>query len=172
MKVFVTALLTAGALAVPGAALGPAKAAAGGACATATASLAQQPNAKQNRYPTWWAKYQYLLANPAGRSSVGPTGAGSPQTVGSNVDVSNECGPQSEPSLTLTPLPPQTRAGGSNEISRLPMRGSASSDDGSPWRGVALPLPAALGTNGIDFGSDPTLAYDTRGNVFYGYIVV
>jgi hypothetical protein len=24
----------------------------------------------------------------------------------------------------------------------------------------------------VDFGSDPTLAFDTRGNVFYGYIVV
>jgi len=172
MKVFVTVLLTAGALAVPGAALGPAKAAAGGACATAAASLAQQPGTKQNRYPTWWAKYQYLLANPAGRSSGAPVRAGSPRTVGSNVDVSNECGPQSETFITLNPLSPQNLAGGSNEIFRLPMRGYASSDDGSTWSGVDLPLPAAMGTNGIDFGSDPTLAYDTQGNVFYGYIVV
>ncbi|HVT05287.1 MAG TPA: sialidase family protein, partial [Thermoanaerobaculia bacterium] len=28
------------------------------------------------------------------------------------------------------------------------------------------------GTNDIRFGSDPTLAFDTRGNLFYGYIVV
>src|SRR5436190_3346364 len=28
------------------------------------------------------------------------------------------------------------------------------------------------GTNSINFGSDPTLAFDSRGNLFYGYIVV
>jgi hypothetical protein len=37
---------------------------------------------------------------------------------------------------------------------------------------VDLPLPGVQGTNDIVFGSDPTLAFDTRGNVFYGYIVV
>src|SRR5260221_284010 len=39
------------------------------------------------------------------------------------------------------------------------------------WGGVDLPLPPPI-ANGIDFGSDPTLAFDTRGNLFYGYIVV
>jgi hypothetical protein len=62
-------------------------------------------------------------------------------------------------------------AGGSNEIFRLPMRGYSSSDGGNTWSGVDLPLPPAIG-NGIDFGSDPSLAFDTRGNLFYGYIVV
>src|SRR2546421_5092331 len=38
--------------------------------------------------------------------------------------------------------------------------------------GVALPLPPNQGANSINFGSDPTLAFDSRGNVFYGYIVV
>lgn len=39
--------------------------------------------------------------------------------------------------------------------------------------GVDLPLPPTLqGTNDTDFASDPTLAFDTRGNLFYGYIVV
>src|SRR5258708_29545028 len=52
------------------------------------------------------------------------------------------------------------------------MRGYFSSDNGSSWGGVDLALPPAIGANGVDFGSDPTLAFDTRGNVFYGYIVV
>ena len=26
----------------------------------------------------------------------------------------------------------------------------------------------AIGANGVDFGSDPTLVFYTRGNVFYG----
>jgi hypothetical protein len=35
-----------------------------------------------------------------------------------------------------------------------------------------LPLPPPMGTNGIDFGSDPSLAFDASGNLFYSYIVV
>src|SRR5260370_8206423 len=37
---------------------------------------------------------------------------------------------------------------------------------------VALPLPPPATTNGTDFGSDPGVAFDTRGNVYYYYIVV
>ena len=118
--------------------------------------------------PSWWNKYQHLLNNGADSS----VGANSSLSVGANVDVSNECGPQSETYVTLNPNHPATLAGGSNEIFRLPMRGYFSSNSGSSWGGVDLPLPLAIVTNGIDFGSDPTLAFDTRGNVFYGYIVV
>ena len=128
------------------------------------ASAAAQSNGPDK--PTWWAKYQYLAAN-------GPdtcTGLSS-LVAGSNVNVSNECGPQSETYVTINPVNPTTLAAGSNEIFRLPMRGYFSSDGGSTWGGVDLPLPPAKG-NGLDFGSDPTLAFDTRGNVYYGYIVV
>src|SRR5260370_23197743 len=52
------------------------------------------------------------------------------------------------------------------------MRGYFSTDNGSTWGGVDLPLPAAVGANGIRFGSDPSLVFDTQGNAFYGYIVV
>lgn len=116
--------------------------------------------------PTWWDKYQYLATHGAdtctGQSAL---------AVGPNVNVSNECGPQSETFVAINPMQPQVLAGGSNEIFRLPMRGYFSADGGATWGGVDLPLPPAKG-NGTDFGSDPTLAFDTRGNVFYGYIVV
>ena len=118
--------------------------------------------------PTWWDKYQYIVHN-------GPTDGGGATTsvsIGANIDVSNECGPQSETFITINPSRPKALAAGSNEIFRLPMRGYFSSDGGASWGGVDLPLPPAIGTNGIDFGSDPTLAFDTRGNLFYGYIVV
>ncbi len=118
--------------------------------------------------PTWWAKYEHLIKNGA-EPGVGPTAS---LKVGDNVDGSNECGPQSETYITLDPAHPSTLAGGSNEIFRLPMRGYFSSDGGATWGGVDLPLPRPIGTNGVDFGSDPTLAFDTRGNLFYGYIVV
>src|SRR5437763_8777104 len=53
------------------------------------------------------------------------------------------------------------------------MRGYFSSDGGNSWGDVDLPLPGPLaGTNDSRFGSDPSLAFDTRGNVFYSYIVV
>jgi len=63
-------------------------------------------------------------------------------------------------------------AGGSNEILRNPMRGYSSGDGGNTWAGVDLPLPPPIGANGSDFGSDPSLAFDTSGNLFYSYIVV
>jgi hypothetical protein len=134
-----------------------------------TVSALAQTNSP--KHPTWWAKYQYLAANGANRSReaqinlrVGPK---------SNVDVSNECGPQSETYISLNPAQPSTLAAGSNEIFRLPMRGYFSSNAGSSWGGVDLPLPSPLpGTNDTRFGSDPSLAFDTSGNLFYSYIVV
>jgi hypothetical protein len=118
--------------------------------------------------PTWWDKYEFIKNN-------GPVAGGGPSVslnFGSNVDVSNECGPQSETFITLNPNRSSTMAAGSNEIFRNPMRGYFSSDGGMTWGGVDLPLPPAQGTNGTSFGSDPSLAFDTRGNVFYGYIVI
>src|SRR5438046_6954117 len=117
--------------------------------------------------PTWWDKYQFMKNNAPEAS------AGSSQSIsfGKNVDVSNECGPQSETFITINPAQSKMLAAGSNEIFRLPMRGYFSNNGGTSWGGVDLPLPPAKG-NGINFGSDPTLAFDTQGNVFYGYIVV
>jgi len=116
--------------------------------------------------PTWWAKYQYLAANGPS-TCTGQAGI----TVGPNVDVSNECGPQSETFITINPSQPKTLAAGSNEIFRLPMRGYFSTDAGGTWGGVDLPLASAKG-NGFVFGSDPSLAFDTKGSVFYSYINV
>jgi hypothetical protein len=129
---------------------------------------AAQQSAANIHNPTWWTKYQRLLANgPADAVSAGLS-----LLVGANVDVSNECGPQSETYITLDTSAPTQLAAGSNEIFRLPMRGYFSSDGGTTWGGVDLPLPPAIGTNGTRFGSDPSLAFDSLGNVFYSYIVV
>jgi len=136
------------------------------------AGISQNPrlvSAKNSAHdPTWWDKYQFIL-NSGSDGSVGPTTSVS---FGTNVDVSNECGPQSETFITIDPSNPGTLAAGSNEIFRLPMRGYFSSDGGTSWGGVDLPLPPPKSKTGIDFGSDPTLAFDSSGNLFYGYIVV
>src|SRR5438552_7721235 len=129
--------------------------------------IVTQAQTNNPKHPTWWAKYQYLAANGATKSGAQTSAV----TVDKNVDASNECGPQSETYITLNPSQPSTLSAGSNEIFRLPMRGYFSSDGGGTWGGVDLPLPPPKG-NGTDFGSDPTLAFDTRGNVYYGYIVV
>jgi len=131
------------------------------------ASASAQGNSSNVHNPTWWNKYQFLSNNG---SDPGP-GVTNSLVVGGNVDVSNECGPQSETFITLNPANPNALAAGSNEIFRLPMRGYFSFDDGATWGGVDLPLPPPKG-KGIDFGSDPGVAYDTQGNVFYSFIVV
>jgi hypothetical protein len=132
-------------------------------------SIAQNNQALTNSpdKPTWWNKYQYLLKN----GETANAGATSSNLVGANVDVSNECGPQSETYITMNPLQSKNLAGGSNEIFRDPMRAYASFDGGASWAGTDAPLPPPKG-NGIRFGSDPSLAFDTLGNLFYSYIVV
>ena len=117
--------------------------------------------------PTWWDKYTYLLNN-----GEAPFVSAAPSSTATNVDVSNECGPQSETYIAINPSRPRQLAAGSNEIFRDPMRGYFSTDNGASWGGVDLPLPEAIGTNGVRFGSDPTLAFDSSGNLYYGYIVV
>src|SRR2546428_7454738 len=135
-----------------------------GAAAPSGSSQSSGPN-----LPTWWVKYQSLL-----HQTSNPTPARTTPTLkaGANVDVSNEVGPQSETSIPVNPNNSRMLVGGSNEIFRLPMRGYFSSDGGKSWGAVDLPLPPAATTNGTDFGSDPGVAFDTRGNVYYSYIVV
>ena len=91
--------------------------------------------------PSWWNKFLYLSSHgpdPAPGSTISITSA-------ANVDVSNECGPQSETFIATNPVHPQNLAGGSNEIFRNPMRGYSSSDGGAIWHGVDLPLPPQQG---------------------------
>ncbi len=120
--------------------------------------------------PTWWQKFQTVSA-PGFQPLPSPGKTGS-VSVGSNIDISNEPGPQSETSIAIDPANPSQIVAGSNEIFRLPMRGYFSSDGGKTWGAVDLPLPPPLNGSGTDFGSDPAVAWDTRGHVFYAYIVV
>src|SRR5258708_15921742 len=114
---------------------------------------------------TWWHKYQHIQNG----NGILPGSSSHSASIGGNVDVSNECGPQSETFIAMKDG--GTIAGGSNEIFRLPMRAYFSSDGGKTWGADDVPLPPAKGANGLDFGSDPSLAFDTRGNLFYGSIV-
>src|SRR5260370_33036126 len=100
-------------------------------------SLAQN-NTTHN--PTWWAKYQYLSQNAAS-----PGGAPSSSlTVGGNVDVSNECAPQSETYITLNPASLKSLAAVSNETFRHPMRGYFSTCSGATWVACELPIVPPL----------------------------
>jgi len=123
-----------------------------------------------SRLPSWWSKLQ-LVSAPGfvPRASPGKTHS---VTVGPNVDASNETGPQSETSIAINPSNPSQIVAGANEIDRLPMRALFSGDGGKTWGGVDLPLPPPRTNNGFDFGSDPGIAWDTKGNVYYSWIVV
>src|SRR5215467_2513540 len=134
------------------------------------ASAGTSPGASAYSRPTWWPKLETVSA-PGFQPLPGP-GKTSSVSVGSNIDVSNEPGPQSETSIAINPASPNQIVAGSNEIDRLPMRGYFSSDGGKTWGAVDLPLPPPLNGSGTDFGSDPAVAWDTHGNVFYSYIVV
>jgi hypothetical protein len=137
---------------------------------TAAPASASSNTSSTYSEPTWWNKYQIVSAPgfvPLAKPVIGKS-----ILVGSNVDVSNEPGPQSETSIAINPNNGLQLVGGSNEIFRLPMRGYFSSNSGASWGAVDLPLPPAITTNGTDFGSDPGVAWDTRGNVYYSYIVV
>src|SRR5207302_1876694 len=117
----------------------------------------------------WWQKFETVSA-PGFKPANARQGIAF--KVGSNVDVSNEETPQSETSIAINPANPAQLVAGSNEIVRLPMRGYFSSDSGKSWGGVDLPLPPPISPNGFDFGSDPGVAWDLNGNVYYSYVVV
>jgi hypothetical protein len=134
------------------------------------ASAGTSTGASAYSEPTWWQKFLTVSA-PGFRPLPSPGKTGS-VSVGSNIDMSNEPGPQSETSIAISPANPKQIVGGSNEIFRLPMRGYFSTDGGSTWGAVDLPLPPPLNGSGTDFGSDPAVAWDTQGNVYYAYIVV
>src|SRR6476620_11373691 len=85
--------------------------------------------------PTWWDKYTYLAKN----ASAGDGSTTGSTSSGGNVDVSNECGPQSETFVALNTLNPKNLVAGSNEIIRLPMRGYYSTNSGKSWGAVDLP---------------------------------
>ncbi len=92
----------------------------------AAAPAAAQRNPKD---PTWWDKYTYL----AKKGPLAASGTTASLAVGANVDVSNECGPQSETYVALDTGSPARLAGGSNEILSLPMRGYFSTDGGATF---------------------------------------
>ena len=136
----------------------------------ANASAVQATTNTAYTQPRWWSKYLNVSAPGFVPPKAGVTKS---VAVGSNVDISNEPGPQSETSIAINPNNPSRRfVAGSNEIDRLPMHGYFSSDGGLTWGGVDLPLPPPLTPGGTDFGSDPGVAWDTQGNVYYAYIVV
>ena len=56
--------------------------------------------------PTWWSKYEFIRDNGGDAGALPTTST----IVSGNVDVSNECGPQSETFITINPNKPKTLA--------------------------------------------------------------
>jgi len=106
---------------------------------------------------------------------TGPTStaaaASSNIRVGTNVDVSNEPGPQSEVFIAVDTQNPGVLAAGSNEIFRNPQRTYFSTDGGASWMGADQPLVDEQGTT-WSFASDPGVAIDTRGTIFFSQLLI
>ena len=116
-----------------------------------TVSMSAQSNKPDK--PTWWEKYQYLArfgSDPA-------TGRTTSLAAGPNVDVSNECGPQSETFITINPSNTNVLAAGSNEIFRI--RCAATSPPMEETRGAAWTCRCRRRSRGRTItGSAPTPA--------------
>ena len=120
---------------------------------------------------SWYDKY-LSVSGGAAQTCSSNTGSVGQLSYGNNVDASHECGSQSETSIAINPANKQNVIAGANEIQRLPMRAMVSTDGGATFTGVDLPLPPPRTNNGFDFGSDPGVAFDSKGNAYYSYIIV
>src|SRR4051812_9889099 len=136
-----------------------------------TAAPALAGNLSSYDGASWYDKY-LAVSGGAAVACTSNTGVAPQLAFGNNVDASHECGSQSETSIAINPANPRNVIAGANEIQRLPMRAMYSTDGGSTFTGVDLPLPPARTNNGFDFGSDPGLAFDSKGNAYYSYIIV
>ncbi len=114
--------------------------------------------------PRWMGK---IRAREAG----GPSSGASVIKVGANVNVSNELGPQSEVFVAVSTQNPSILAAASNEIFRDPMRTYFSTNGGASWTGADLPLVDEEGTV-WSFSSDPGVAIDTRGTIFFSQLLI
>jgi hypothetical protein len=146
-------------------------AAATAAALAATAAPALAGNLSKYDGASWYDKY---LSVSSGVTPVCADDTWSTKQLayGTNVDASHECGSQSETFIAINPADAKNVVAGANEIQRLPMRAMTSLDGGATFTGVDLPLPPARTSNGFDFGSDPSIAFDSKGNAYYSYIVV
>jgi len=137
----------------------------------ASAAPALAGNLKSYEGASWYEKYLSVSAgDPA--TCTGNSGSLGQLTIGTNVDASHECGSQSETAIAINPANTKNVLAGANEIQRLPMRAMYSRDGGKTFTGVDLPLPLPRTQNGFDFGSDPGVAFDSKGNAYYSYIIV
>lgn len=139
--------------------------------ASAAPAMSASANSSPYQDASWYQKYLVVSTGSPSLCS-GNVGSVAQPAFGANVDASHECGSQSETSIAINPADDRNVIAGSNEIQRLPMRAMYSTDGGTTFTGVDLPLPPARTNNGFDFGSDPGVAFDSSGNAYYAYIVV
>ena len=115
----------------------------------------------------WMRKLHARQTRPASTDGAPSSGI----IVGANVDVSNEPGPQSEVFIAVDTQNPQLLAAGSNEIFRNPQRTYFSTDGGASWIAADQPLVDEQGTI-WSFASDPGVAIDTRGTIFFSQLLI
>src|SRR5215472_11842473 len=114
--------------------------------------------------PRWMARMRALQTAASTQGSFDIA-------VGTNVDVSNEPGPQSECFVTVNTVAPNILTAASNEIFRNPQRTYFSADGGASWTAADQPLVDEEGTT-WSFASDPGVAIDTKGTMFFSNLLI
>jgi len=135
------------------------------------ASLPVRSSGAQQSSPYTEARWMRKLQARQTRAASTNDATSSSFTVGTNVDVSNEPGPQSEVFIAVDTQNPSVLAGGSNEIFRNPQRTNFSTNGGASWVGADQPLVDEQGT-AWSFASDPGVAIDTRGTIFFSQLLI
>ncbi len=90
-------------------------------------------------------------------------------SVHANVNVSKGLGPQAEPAIAIDPSNPKRlfAAANASTDAGVGLFGAYTTDGGATWIG----RPLATGTDGLRRSwSDPTLAFDSYGNLFIAYV--
>ncbi len=92
---------------------------------------------------------------------------GATLTVGTNINVSNLPGFQSEVTIAVNPTNPMNLVAGSNDPSSGVMDAYFSIDGGVTWQ--FRPLPLTVGGTTFQSATDPVVAYDRQGVAYFAY---
>ncbi|MCS6806550.1 MAG: sialidase family protein [Acidobacteriota bacterium] len=108
-----------------------------------------------------------VSARDEGESSSESLTAYLQQQVQSNFRLNNEEEeiPQNECYIAINPRDPNNLVAGANDYQSGGIAAYTSTNGGRSWRSQILRLPFSL-----RIGSDPTIAFDSRGDVYYGFV--
>src|SRR5439155_498065 len=105
----------------------------------------------------------------AGGPSVAPE-AITASSIGANADASNRANAQSECAIVISPADNNNLLSGANDFASPSMVAFWSTNSGTAWHTVVMPLTFANG-HSYAVASDPAVAFDLHGNAYFAYLL-